>query len=77
MTRVVNIHEAKTNLSRLLEGVAAGERVVIAKAGRPVADLVPHARNHIVFGTAKGVVEFDSDSFDDPDPAVAELFERP
>lgn len=76
MTRVVNIHEAKTNLSRLLESVAAGERVVIAKAGRPVADLVPHTRTGIVFGTAKGVVEFDSASFDDPDPEIVNLFER-
>jgi prevent-host-death family protein len=37
---VVNIHEAKTHLSRLLERVAAGEDIVIAKAGKPVARLV-------------------------------------
>ena len=37
----VNIHEAKTHLSRLLARVAAGEDVTIAKAGRPVARLVP------------------------------------
>ncbi|MDQ3379365.1 MAG: type II toxin-antitoxin system Phd/YefM family antitoxin [Actinomycetota bacterium] len=37
---VVNIHEAKTHLSRLLERVSAGEEIVIAKAGRPVARLV-------------------------------------
>ncbi|MEB3221468.1 MAG: type II toxin-antitoxin system prevent-host-death family antitoxin [Candidatus Sericytochromatia bacterium] len=37
--RIVNIHEAKTHLSRLLEQVAAGEDVVIAKAGKPVARL--------------------------------------
>lgn len=39
---VVNIHEAKTHLSRLLERVSAGEEIVIAKAGRPVARLVPY-----------------------------------
>jgi prevent-host-death family protein len=39
--RTVNIHEAKTHLSRLLEAVASGEEVVIAKAGKPVARLVP------------------------------------
>ena len=39
--RQVNVHEAKTELSRLLEAVEAGERVVIARAGRPVAVLVP------------------------------------
>jgi len=37
-----NIHEAKTHLSRLVERVAAGEEVVIAKAGKPVAKLVPY-----------------------------------
>ena len=37
----VNVHEAKTHLSRLLSRVAAGEQIVIAKAGRPVARLVP------------------------------------
>lgn len=38
---VVNVHEAKTNLSRLLERVRAGEEIVIGKAGRPIAKLVP------------------------------------
>ncbi|HEX5057756.1 MAG TPA: type II toxin-antitoxin system prevent-host-death family antitoxin [Kofleriaceae bacterium] len=40
--RQVNIHEAKTQLSRLLEEVEAGERVVIARAGQPVAVLSPY-----------------------------------
>ena len=40
---MVNVHEAKTQLSRLLERVAAGEEVIIGKAGRPVARLVPYA----------------------------------
>ena len=39
---LVNIHEAKTHLSRLVERVAAGEEIVIGKAGRPVAKLVPY-----------------------------------
>lgn len=39
---VVNVHEAKTHLSRLLERVSAGEEIVIAKAGRPVARLIPY-----------------------------------
>lgn len=38
---LVNVHEAKTQLSRLLERVQAGEEIVIAKAGRPCARLVP------------------------------------
>ncbi len=37
----VNIHEAKTHLSRLVEAAAAGEEVIIAKAGKPMARLVP------------------------------------
>lgn len=39
----VNIHQAKTHLSRLLLRVAAGEEIVISKAGKPVARLVPYA----------------------------------
>ena len=39
--KIVNIHEAKTHLSRLLDGVADGEVFIIAKAGRPLAKVVP------------------------------------
>jgi prevent-host-death family protein len=39
--RTVNIHEAKTHLSRLVEDASAGEEIVIAKAGKPMARLVP------------------------------------
>ena len=39
--KTVNIHEAKTHLSRLIDGVADGEAFVIAKAGRPLAKVVP------------------------------------
>ncbi len=38
---VVNIHDAKTNLSRLIELATSGEEVIIARAGKPVARLVP------------------------------------
>lgn len=41
MSETLNIHQAKTHLSRLLERVAKGGSFVIAKAGRPVARLVP------------------------------------
>jgi prevent-host-death family protein len=40
----VNIHQAKTELSRLIEEAASGQRIVIAKAGKPVATLVPVKR---------------------------------
>ncbi len=43
MTRMINIHEAKTHLSRIIEEVAAGEEVIIAKAGEPMARLSPIA----------------------------------
>ena len=43
MMKPINIHEAKTHLSRLVERVQAGEEFVIAKAGRPAARLVPLA----------------------------------
>ncbi len=41
MAQTVNVHEAKTHLSRLLEAVERGEDVIIARAGKPVARLVP------------------------------------
>jgi prevent-host-death family protein len=51
----VNIHEAKTHLSRLVERVQAGEEIVIAKAGKPAARLVPieRARKPVKIGGLK------------------------
>ena len=70
----VNVYDAKTHLSRLLERVEAGERIVIARAGRPVADLVPHVGIDLVYGTAKGEIEV-HDDFDAPVPEIVALFE--
>ena len=39
----INIHQAKTQFSRLVERVAGGEEIIIAKSGKPVARLVPYA----------------------------------
>ena len=76
MTTVVNVHEAKSSLSRLLEKVERGERVVIARAGKPVADLVPHQKREVIFGLAKGEITIhDDDTFDDPDPEIIRMFE--
>jgi prevent-host-death family protein len=72
----VNIHEAKTHLSKLLERVALGEEVVIAKAGTPVAKLVPvaSARSKFKFGSAKGQCVVPED-FNDPLPKeIEDLF---
>jgi prevent-host-death family protein len=76
MTVNVNIHEAKTHLSRLLERVAAGERVVISKAGTPVADLVPHQAQSVTFGGLKGQVAYDDRAFD-LDPDIQRMFYGP
>ena len=75
MTRMVNVHEAKSTLSQLLEAVERGERVIVARAGKPVADLVPHQRSQIVYGTAKGTLVYDDETFDDPDPEIIRMFE--
>ncbi len=72
----VNIHEAKTQLSKLLERVRAGEEIVIAKAGKPVARLVPLASaQDRVPGSARGKIELAGD-FDAPLPDdVLEAFQ--
>ncbi|HET9895244.1 MAG TPA: type II toxin-antitoxin system Phd/YefM family antitoxin [Streptosporangiaceae bacterium] len=72
-TSIFNIHEAKTHLSRLLERVAAGERVVISKAGRPVADLIPHRAESVTFGGLKGEIAYDDDAFG-IDPDIQRMF---
>jgi prevent-host-death family protein len=69
VSTTVNVHEAKTHLSRLLERVSQGEEIVIAKAGRPVARLVsveerPARRTP---GSALGRIVVRED-FDDPLP---------
>jgi len=73
----VNIHAAKTHLSRLVERVEAGEEIVIARAGRPVARLVPYraAGEPRIPGQWKGRVRLRSD-FDAPDPAILRSFEE-
>jgi prevent-host-death family protein len=67
--RIVNIHEAKTHLSRLVEEVAAGQGVVIAKAGKPMARLVPLevAPKKRRLGLFKGQLDV-PDDFDAPLP---------
>lgn len=78
MNKIVNVHEAKTHLSKLLERVQLGEEVIIAKSGKPVARLVgveerPKRREP---GSAKGALTY-SDDFDAPLPEeVLNSFER-
>jgi prevent-host-death family protein len=78
MVKTVNVHEAKTHLSRLLDQVSQGEEVIIAKAGRPVARLIaaterPKERKP---GSARGTI-FYSEDFDAPLPEeILDSFER-
>jgi prevent-host-death family protein len=74
MAEVVNIHAAKTHLSRLVERAEAGEEITIARAGRPVARLVPIAqRGPRRPGLWKGRVTISPD-FDAPLPEIDEAF---
>jgi prevent-host-death family protein len=72
---MVNVHEAKTHLSRLLERVEGGERIVIARAGKPVAILAPAEPRppDRVPGYDKGEVVIHP-SFDDPIPELEDYF---
>jgi prevent-host-death family protein len=67
--RQVNIHEAKTNLSQLVEAALAGEQVVIAGAGKPAVELVPyrHPGRKRKLGAMKGRLRIAED-FDAPLP---------
>jgi prevent-host-death family protein len=68
--RQINVHEAKTHLSQLLEDVAQGEQIIIAKAGKPIARLSPLETNTPARkrGLLKGKIRIGSD-FDAPLPA--------
>jgi prevent-host-death family protein len=74
----INIYEAKTQLSRMVDRAAAGEEIVISRNGRPVARLCPlqpSKRNSVKFGVLKGQIEV-PDDFDAPLPdEVLALFE--
>ena len=63
----MNIHEAKTQLSKLLDAAQSGEEVIIARAGKPIARLVAIEAPKRVPGIAKGIWTID-DAFFDPLP---------
>lgn len=67
MTKSVGVHEAKTQLSKLLDDVAGGEEVVITNRGVPVARLVGTGVRERRFGVDRGLVAM-SDDFDAPLP---------
>ena len=71
---LINVHQAKTHLSRLLERVALGDEIVIAKNGQPVAKLVPYPTEPRRPGRLKGKIRMAPD-FDDPLPeSIAAAF---
>lgn len=81
MTETVNVYEAKTHLSRLLDRVLAGEEIVIGRAGTPVARLVPYVEKpprRRALGAWRGRVWI-ADDFDELPEELAAAFrgERP
>jgi prevent-host-death family protein len=78
MALIVNIHDAKTHFSKLLNRVGTGEEVVIAKAGKPLARLVPINKSiqKRTPGSAKGYV-FMTEIFNEPLPEdILNAFEK-
>lgn len=75
MGEPINIYEAKTQLSKLVDRAAAGEEIVIARAGRPIARLValapPSGSRRRGFLAGKIWM---SDDFDEPDEEIERLF---
>ncbi|MEK7794502.1 MAG: type II toxin-antitoxin system Phd/YefM family antitoxin [Candidatus Hydrogenedentota bacterium] len=77
----VNIHHAKTNLSKLLEQVESGEEVIIARAGKPIAKIVgiPKSTEEKPWRPGGGWAGrgWIADDFDEPDPEIEKLFDGP
>lgn len=73
--QIINIHKAKTNLSKLIEQTLKGEEVIIAKAGKPVAKLSAYKEKlkPRKLGLWKGKV-WVSNNFDDEDEEINKLF---
>lgn len=70
----VNVHEAKTHLSRLLQRVESGEEITIARSGTPIAKLVPvQSSRKLAQGMDQGKVWL-ADDFDAPDLELESLF---
>jgi prevent-host-death family protein len=78
MAETVNMHQAKSSLSRLVERALAGEEVVIARNGEPLVQLVPiqKKREPRVPGRGKGKIWIGPD-FEFTDQEITELFEQP
>lgn len=73
---VINMFEAKTNLSKLVARVQKGERITIARSGVPIAPIVPYKppKRTVKFGTAAGQYHFIDDALVGIDPDIQEMF---
>jgi prevent-host-death family protein len=78
VAEIVNMHQAKTSLSRLVERALSGEEIVIARNGEPLVKLVPvpKERKPRVPGRSKGKIWISPD-FEFTDEEISELFEGP
>lgn len=76
-SEIVNVHAAKTHLSRLLEQVEGGQEVVIARAGRPIARLVPYVEvpRRRWFGAMRGEIRI-LPGFDGADAEIQRDFDE-
>jgi len=77
MTKTVNVHEAKTHLSRLLRQAQSGEEIVIARGGKPIARLLPiESTPSRALGRDRGLFSV-PDDFNEPlDPGLLAEFEK-
>jgi antitoxin (DNA-binding transcriptional repressor) of toxin-antitoxin stability system len=67
-TLQVNIHEAKTQLSKLIQAAVNGKQVIIARGNKPIVrlEVLPEARSHRAIGNAKGLILAMAEDFDEP-----------
>jgi prevent-host-death family protein len=75
MARIVNIYDAKTNLSKLLADVERGEEILIGRAGEPIAKLSPIEKSRREIGFADGLIVI-PDDFDETPEEIVEDFYR-
>jgi len=78
MSEIVNMHQAKSSLSRLVERALAGEEILIARNGEPVVKLVPVLREHKprVPGRYKGKIWIAPDCFEPMSEEELDLWEK-
>jgi prevent-host-death family protein len=74
MTRIFNVHEAKTHLSKLLQDVERGEEILIGRAGEPIARLSPYRREKRELGFAREQVWIAHDFDETPDEIVEDFY---